>query len=213
MADQYWADPRNVAHHLRGALGCVDGAYPDDGGAPLTLGELEVLNLMGTDWADADCAQLAHRLRAPKLTGLVLKDTPITTVGMCAIGRFMARHPDIRLAMPDHLKPPHADVYYIRLFEMDALPAAVFADVRVLDRPRPRSPTSTLSTAADATAREPLRARWVRQVYPVRAADGATAPDGQLAFLISQYPYPDGQWGVAPPHLWEQQLQRGPPVA
>ena len=120
MADEYWANPRNVAHHLRGAFGYVDGAYRDGGGvsATLTLGEMEVLNLAGTDWTDADCAQLARRLRAPKLTGLVLKDNPITEVGMCAIGRFMARHPDIRLAMPDQLAPPRADVYYLSLIHI-----------------------------------------------------------------------------------------------
>lgn len=106
MADQYWANPSNVAHHLRGALGYANGAYPDGVGAPLTLAQIEVLNLSGTNWTDADCAQLASRLRAPKLKRLVLKDNPITGVGLCAIGLFVAQHPDVKVAMPDHLQPP-----------------------------------------------------------------------------------------------------------
>ena len=98
--DTYWSNPRNVAHHLCGALGKgPNGAYPAYTGqeARVDLSFCSHLALEGANLADADIFRMGKLLDAPNLQGLSLRNNPdLTEACRASVAELALRCPKLR---------------------------------------------------------------------------------------------------------------------
>jgi len=98
--DEYWSNPLNVAHHVRGAM----GKDPVRGYPPYTGKEARIqvpgwtgISFDGADLADEDVFRMAKLIDMPNLERLSLRNNPrLTEACRPFVAELAARCPKLR---------------------------------------------------------------------------------------------------------------------
>ena len=109
----YWDDPYNVMHHLRGAMGYDEKtkSYKPWDGEVFEDDNVVVLRLDPAGVTDTDLAAWAERLVFPKLERLSLLNNPLTAACLPDVAKIRAKSP----RMTHLLLPPYLTTLYLQM--------------------------------------------------------------------------------------------------